>query len=64
MNNDRLELLAAWVRECRQRIDASEVIEYAKRIGVTMDAQDGIDLFHYINNNREDRLWLTSPALT
>ena len=35
-------------------IEASEVIEYANDIGITMDAQDAIDLFHYINN-REDQ---------
>ena len=26
------------------------MIEYANDIGITMDAQDAIDLFHYINN--------------
>jgi hypothetical protein len=51
VTEDRLELLAAWVRrECQRKTDVSEVIEYARRIGMTMDAQDGIDLFHYINN--------------
>ena len=55
MTNDRLELLAAFVRrECRQQTYVGDVIEYAWRIGMTMDAQDAIDLFHYINN-REDQ---------
>ena len=35
--------------------DVAEVIEYAWRIGMTMDAQDGIDLFHYINNGELDQ---------
>jgi hypothetical protein len=55
VTDDRLELLAAWFRrECRQT-NVSEVSEYAKRIGMTMHAQDAIDLFHYINNKREDQ---------
>lgn len=55
MTKDRLELLAAWFRrECRQRTIVSEVFEYARSIGMTMDAQDAIDLFHYLNN-REDQ---------
>ena len=56
MTNDRLELLAAFVRrECRPLTEASEVIEYANDIGITMDAQDAIDLFHYINNGELDQ---------
>ena len=51
MTDDRLQLLAAWIRrEHRERTVVNEVIEYANDIGITMDAHDAIDLFHYINN--------------
>lgn len=54
MTEERLELLAAWYRrECRQSITATDVIEYANDIGITMDAQDAIALFHYINNGED-----------
>ena len=55
MTEEGLALLAAWYRsERRQGTDASEVFEYANDIGISMDAQDGIDLFHYINNREDD----------
>ena len=55
MTNERLQLLAAWVRrERRERRDVNEVLEYANDIGITMDEQDAIGLFHYINNEEDE----------
>ncbi|MBT1509349.1 hypothetical protein KIP88_02445 [Bradyrhizobium sp. SRL28] len=63
MTNDRLQLLAAWVRrERRERTDVNEVIEYANDIGITMDAHDAIDLFHYINNGEDQHERHYEPA--
>jgi hypothetical protein len=56
VTEDRLELLAAWYRrECRRPPPVTDVMEYADSIGMTMDAQDAIDLFHYINNGEDEQ---------
>jgi len=55
MTNDQMTKLATWFRsECRQReIFRSDIVEYANSIGITIDSQDLINLFHYLNNEKD-----------
>ena len=55
MTNDQMTKLAAWFRsECRRReIFRSDIAEYANSIGITIDSQDLINLFHHLNNEKD-----------
>ena len=35
------------------RVSRTEVVAYAESIGIVMDAQDNVQLFHYLNNRKE-----------
>lgn len=57
MNDNQLATLAAWLRSER----AAQIIAYANSIGIDIDAQDCIELFHYINATKEQSY---EPATT
>jgi hypothetical protein len=50
VNDNQLATLAAWLRSER----AAQIIAYANSIGIDIDAQDCIKLFHYMNDERSN----------
>ena len=51
MNDNQLATIAAWLRSDR----VAQVIAYANSIGIDIDAMDCIKLFHYVNQQKEQR---------
>jgi hypothetical protein len=52
MNDNQLATLAAWLRSA----PLARVIAYANAIGIDVDEQDCIKLFHYVNEQKEQQL--------
>ena len=48
MNDNQLATLAAWLSSTR----VEQIVAFAASIGIDIDAQDCIKLFHYINDQR------------
>ena len=59
MNDNELATLAAWLRS----EPLAKVKAYASAIGIPVDEQDCIDLFHYINATRSNDYERNEKAL-
>ena len=57
MTNERLEALAVWYRERRCRVKPwlciNDLDAYAACVGIEIDLNDRVELFHYINKGKE-----------
>jgi len=53
MNDKQLAVLAAWI-DNRSNL-TRELIAYARSIGIDIEAQDCVTLFHYVNDKRSNR---------
>ena len=58
MNDNHLAMLAAWLRSKR----AAQNVAYANSIGIDLDEQDCVTLFHYINDQRSNNDERTETA--
>ena len=51
MNDNQMATLAAWLRS----EPLHRLTEYAESIGINIDANDGVRLFHFINLQKEQQ---------